>query len=223
MQLDFLILKPNQTMFCLTVLKQALGAGLSQARDSSRVLTHAAAVQWRYLSKETGKTFKVTINPPSEDAPYTLSKEQEDLITKGDPKKVVKLNELMLRLYVRKEQGGPLPDQIRKEDIESMLDSNHTQLMKYMSYLVKRSALLKSQARKKDERKVGFEEVSKKRTELADQEYPWLNYHVHGNNLFPRIHKSSVQTFYSAYTATVIFQSICKISKISAILSFARK
>lgn len=202
-------------MFCRTVLRQALGAGLSQVRDSSRVLTNAAAVQWRYLSKETEKKFTVNINPPSDDAPYTLTKEQEDLITRGEPQRLVKLNELMLRLYVRKEQGGPLPDQIRKEDFEAMLNKTNTQLIKYMFYLMRRSSHLKSNAKKKLESKLDLEETIQKRKEQGPQEeYPWMNYHLHGNALFPRVHKHSMQRFYSAYTAKVIYFQ----SKISAIL-----
>ncbi|KAK3922503.1 WD repeat-containing protein 43 [Frankliniella fusca] len=141
----------------------------------------------------------VVVNDVSSPAPYTLTKEQEMAITKGDPVKDAKLCELLLKLYIKKEQGENLPKFVRLEDLEVMLDMGQSQLSKMLRYLHSREAAKKRNTELKQASSNELALIREDRAKaLSEMENPWLYYAVHCNSIFPRFYKRTINRFYDA-------------------------
>lgn len=148
----------------------------------------------------------VTLNPPSEHAPYTLTKDQEETISQGDPEKLSKLHQLMLKLYVKRQEGLMLPGEIRIEDIQIMTNLGTVQLIKMLQHLKRRYNSMLKRAQEKEEYHANLAAVREGRADIMQGvEHPWLQYSLHLNSLFPRIYKTNIHRLSDTYMARVRF------------------
>lgn len=130
--------------------------------------------------------------------PYILSKEEEEMVTNGDSEAKVKLQEVLLYLYLKKEQGEDLPKTIsirefsellflKEEELDNMLQLLHSHHSMRMKTEVEKTAW--RQTEKKNE----LEKEERYRT----QEHPYLHYGTKENCLFTPILKKYQSCYYN--------------------------
>ncbi|XP_026285930.1 mitochondrial ribonuclease P protein 1 homolog [Frankliniella occidentalis] len=210
-------------MWARALLRQVAMFGSTHGRECGHPLRENYICRWRPAAAQK-LSFSTTSSSPSGDpsemesivlnaleepTPYTLTKEQEIAVTQSDPVKERKLSELMLRLYIKKEHGEVLPQEIRMEDLKVMIDLGQSQLSKKLRYLIKRSSLKKkiSEMKEKDERLSELEIIREERAKIASEmEHPWLNYALYNNTLFPRVFKRSIVTFADCWVGTAMHE-----------------
>lgn len=141
----------------------------------------------------------VRLNPVLQEAPFVLTKEQEYLITRGDSHKERKLKELLLKLYVRRQdEHNEFPPEVRLEDLLSMIDMSQSQLTKMLRYTRSRSSKRESAERKKAKRK---QEPVKEHDKTEDS---WMGYCLFRNAMLPRISKADMNHYYNTLSSMAL-------------------
>lgn len=146
----------------------------------------------------------VKLNPSTQEQPYTLTEEQENIITQGDLEKQLKLKELLLKLYIRHQEGTELPDSVKLESFEVMLSSGSNQLTRTLKYLLKNRRAEQKQLLQKEEDRLQLQVLRAKRLELP-AESSWMDYRINENCLFLKIYQRSMAVKFNSNALLVIF------------------
>lgn len=142
----------------------------------------------------------IKLNSGPDNEPYTLTTSQEKFLTKGNAEIGMKLSKLLLHLYLKRQQGLTLPENLQLQDIESMLPLSPIKLERFLIALVKRSTAYEREKREKVVQKIELEAVRNgRKAKQAVLEYPWLEYALFGNALLPRVPKGHMNTCHDSY------------------------
>lgn len=137
---------------------------------------------------------KIKLNSVNEDVPYLLTKDQQDLITRGSAENENKLYELLVQLQTLRETGKGLPETIRIEDIDNMVGLSHSKLCRYLDYLLITQYKAQKGAQEKAAKLILNEQKRQERLERESTlEHPWLE----RSNIFMPLHKSLINTVYN--------------------------
>lgn len=169
--------------------------GRSKPLISNITCMPSLVLQCRLSSEEVPKK-RIYLNGPDHEQPYTLTEEQMHEITAGDSEKQLKLNELLLKLFIRYEQGQELPENIKLESFETMLYLGNNQLTRTLRNFVKHCKESKKQLALKKQNQLNLEEA---RANRETTESSWLDYKVSHNCLFLRLYQRSIAAAYNVY------------------------
>lgn len=187
---------PNPIMWGRTLVRKVAGVA-----RSARSLRFSATAERRYGSAladcdPVPKVMHAALNGPN-DYPYSFTREQEDLIVRGDPERRSEFQALMVRFFTLRQGGLELPETLSVEDVEKMLPMTLNLRKKYIKHLLKvQYVRMKEEKRKLDDKAI----LESLRQSRVKTENSWLNYHVFGNALFPRVTNVALTHFYDHVT-----------------------
>lgn len=158
-----------------------------------------------FKNKRPGPHVFIELSSNNEsDCPYEMSKEQEDLLTKGNFEAKLKLQETLLLLYLKKSRGEILPEALSVEEFIDLMylsphDANH-----WLSICSSRRLREKKIAAGKvleAENKAKINKLKVERTAAQDQ--PYLEYKCSQNCLSLPVLKRSLSHFYNTIMSKV--------------------